>query len=206
MKRRIVMFYPKVSPKAAEAVRSTLSERWIGQGPRVAAFEDKIRRVTGAPYVVAVNCASAAIRLALAVSGVRPGDEVITTAQACTATNHPILEQFAQPVFADIQYLTGNLNPEDIEHRITPRTRAVICFHWGGTPCDMDEIRDITSRHALTLIEDASDALGSTYKGKPVGSLSHFTAVSFGAVQQVTTGEGGALCMLDETGFEAARR
>ena len=206
MKPRLVMFFPYVSPKAMEAVADSLRGRWIGQGPKVANFEDRIRQVTGAPYVVAVNCASAATRLALAVSGVGPGDEVITTAQTCTATNHPILEQFARPVFADIQYMTGNLAPADIEHRITPRTKAIICVHWGGFPCDLDEIRSIAARYNLALIEGAEDALGASYNGRPVGCLSYFTVFSFGAVQQVTTGEGGALCMLEERGFEAARR
>lgn len=204
--RHVVMFHPYVADRAIDQVVEVLRSRWIGQGSKVEEFEDRFRDVVGVPYAVAVNCGASALRLALAVAGVGPGDEVITTPMACTATNHPILEQYATPVFADIQYLTGNLDPKDIEHRITERTKVILCTHWGGYPCDIDEIHAIASRHNLTVVEDASDALGATYKGRAVGSLSRFTVFSFQAVQQVTTGEGGMLCVLQEDDYEAARR
>jgi len=204
--KRIIMFYPYVSEDAIRNVVETLRTRWIGQGPKVAEFEKKIKHLVDAPFVVAVNNSASAIRLALAVIGVGPGDEVITTPQTCTATNHPILEQFALPIFVDIQYLTGNMEPNDMEHRITERTKAIICVDYGGYPCDLDEINKIAKIYDLLVIEDASDALGAIYKDKPVGSISDFTCFSFGAVQQVTTGEGGILCMKDEQKFESARR
>jgi len=203
---RIVMFYPYVSERAIQYVVETLRSRWIGQGPKVAEFEEKFKTTLRVPYAVAVNSGASAIRLALAIAGVGPGDEVITTAQTCTATNHPILEQYAKPVFADIQYLTGNVNPGDIEHRVTKRTKAIICVHWGGYPCDLDEIHEIAARHSLAVIEDASDAIGADYKGKPIGAVSRFTCFSFQATQQVTTGEGGMLCLLNEEDYEAALR
>lgn len=198
------MFYPYVSEKAIKNVEEVLRSRWIGQGKKVEEFEAKFKEKFGLYYAVAINCGSSAVRLALALVGVGPGDEVITTAQCCTATNHPILEQFATPVFADIQYLTGNINPDDIEHRITDKTKAVLCFHWGGYPCDMDEIITIAKKYNLTLIEDAVDALGASYKGKPIGVISRFTAFSFQAIQQITTGEGGMLVMLAEGDYKAA--
>jgi perosamine synthetase len=98
------------------------------------------------------------------------------------------------------------MDPNDIENRITERTKAIICFHWGGYPCDIDKIHAIAGRHNLTVIEDATDALGATYKSNPVGSLSKFTSFSFQATQKFTTCEGGMICMLDKDDCEAARR
>lgn len=200
------MFYPYVSERAVKFVVETLRSRWIGQGPKIAEFEKKFKRIIKVPYSIAVNRAASAIRLALAIAGVGPGDEVITTPQTCTATNHPILEQFARPVFADIQYLTGNIDPQDIEKRITPKTKAIICVDLGGYPCDLDEINKIAKKYHLTLIEDASDAIGARYKGKLIGSLSPFTIFSFGAVQQITTGEGGMLCVKNKEDYETGLR
>jgi len=200
------MFYPYVSEKAPQAVEKIIKSRWIGQGQVVAEFEKKFKEITAAPYAVAVNNASSAIRLALSLAGVDPGDEVISSAQTCTATNHPVLEQYATPVFADIQYLNGNIDPKNIEKRITAKTKAILCPHWGGYPCDLEEVHVIAKKFNLAVIEDASDALGARYKGKPIGSISPFTCFSFQAVQQITTAEGGMLCALKEKNFEAALR
>ena len=204
--RQVVMFYPFVSERAVKGVVEVLRGRWIGQGQRVEEFELRFRERFGLSFVVALNCGSSAVRLALALCGVGPGDEVITTPMCCTATNHPILEQYAVPVFADIQYLTGNLDPFDIERRVTERTKAVLCVHWGGYPCDLDEIHVVARRYGLSVIEDASEALGASYRGRPVGVVSRFTCFSFQAVGLLTTGEGGMLSMIDEGDFEAARR
>lgn len=203
---RINMFYPYVAPQAIKKVQEALEGRWIGQGPAVDEFENALRDKFNLPRTVAVNSASAAIRLALAIAGVGPQDEVITTAQCCTAVNHPILEQYAVPVFADIQYDTGNLNPADIQQRITERTKAIIAVDLGGYPCDIDEIQGIAGRHNLAFIEDASDALGAEYKGRHIGATARFTIFSFAAVQLLTTGEGGALCCADKDDAAAAIR
>lgn len=203
-KIKINMFQPYISKHAGRYVMEVLKSRWIGQGAHVSEFEEKIRTLIKSPHVVAVNNGASAVRLALSLAGVGPGDEVITTPQTCTATNHPILEQYAVPVFADIQYLTGNIDPNDIEHRITEKTKAIICVHWGGYPCDLEAINDIAEKHDLAVIEDASDALGATYKEKPIGSISRFTCFSFQAIQQITCGEGGALCVLNKKDFETA--
>ena len=203
---RIVMFYPYVADRAASDVDKIIKSRWIGQGQTVADFESRIRELTDAPFTVAVNHVSSAVRLALAIIGVAPGDEVITTPQTCTATNHPILEQYATPVFADIHMLTGNIDSFDIEHRITDRTRAIICSHWGGYPCDLDEILEIAGRRGLPVIEDASDALGAAYKGRKIGSISPFTCLNFQAIQQITTAEGGMMCSKEVESHQAALR
>jgi len=210
--KKIVMFNPYVNQQAAQNVFDALTHRhedgrlWIGEGPRVREFEDALCEKFGFQYAVALNSGTAGLRLALAMAGVGPGNEVITTAMTCTATNMPILEQFAIPVFADIQYDTGNINPADIEHRITEKTKAIMCVHWGGYPCDMDELEAIAIRHGIPVIEDGAHALGATYKMKPVGTLSRYTMFSFQAIKQLTTGDGGLLTLVSEDDYNRARR
>jgi perosamine synthetase len=114
--------------------------------------------------------------------------------------------QKAVPVFADIQVDTGNIDPESIKEKITSRTRAIIPVHWGGYPCDMDEINAIASNYNLKVIEDAAHALGASYKGKPIGTLSDFTAFSFQAIKHLTTGDGGALCCDKTEDYQAAKQ
>jgi len=205
MSKSIVMFHPYVSDGAIKRVTDVLHSRWIGQGSLVDDFERALEDQLNVPHVLAVNTSSSALRLALSLVDVKPGDEVITTPMTCTLTNHPILEQFAVPVFSDIQYDSGNIDPNDIEHRITSRTKAIVCTHWGGTPCDLSELLEIADRHGLDVIEDASEAMGASYKGKPIGAISRFTAFSFQAIQIITTGEGGALCTTNPEDCERAR-
>jgi len=203
---RIRMFSPYVTEEAIARVVETLRSGYIGDGPVVKEFEGTIKEMFGIPYPVAVNSCTSALQLALALIGLEPGDEVITTAQTFMATSHVILARGAQPVYADVQYLTGNVDPADIEHRITERTRAIMPVHWAGYPCDMDEILEIAARYELPVIEDAAQALGASYKGRPVGTISPYTCFSFQAVKQLTTGDGGMLCLTDEATYEAARR
>lgn len=203
---RIAMFQPLVTEQARLNVDEVLRSRWIGEGSKVKQFEEALRRRFGYGYCVALNNGTAALRLALAMCGVGPGDEVITVAQTCTATNTPILEQFAKPVFADIQYETGNIDPGDIAHRITERTRAIMCVHWAGYPCDLDEVHAVAETHGLPVIEDAAHALGAYYGNRPIGTISDFTMFSFQAVKQLTTGDGGLLTMQTQERYDEARR
>ena len=203
--RKVIMFYPHISEAAIDRVAQVLHSRWVGQGQLVYELEKNIEKTLGISHAVTVNSSSSAIRLALIMCGVRPGDEVITTPMTCTLTNHPILEQFARVVFADIQYDSGNIDPADVERRITPFTKAIICTHWGGQPADLAELNDIANRHGLSVMEDASEAFGATYQGKPIGSISRFTAFSFQAVQILTTGEGGLLAVRNEGDDKLAR-
>jgi perosamine synthetase len=202
------MFQPYVNEQAIELAAKTLASGWIGEGPRVEEFERKLAVRFGFRYCVALNSGTSALRLALAISGVGPGDEVITPAFTCTATNMPILEQFARPVFADVQYETGNLDPLDIEHRITERTKAIMVVHWAGYPADLEEIDKIGTGHELVVIEDAAHALGAVYHGRSIGTgpLSDFTMFSFQAIKQLTTGDGGLLTMRTPSDYNAARR
>lgn len=211
-RKPIVMFHPYVNETAIHNVLDTLRRThadgriWIGEGPRVKQFEQRLRDVFAIRYCVALNSGTAALELALALAGVGFGDEVISVAQTCTATNMPILRAGAIPIFADIQYETGNIDPEDIERRITGRTAAIMCVHWAGYPCDMDRLQWISNKWKVPIIADGAHALGATYRGRPITSCADYTMISFQAIKQLTTGDGGLLAMLREDKYNEARR
>jgi len=199
-------FHTYISSKAIELAAETLRSGFVSEGERVRRFEDELERTLGLVRPVAVNSGTSALHLALEIAGVGAGDEVILPAQTFIASGLAILMCGARPVFADIQPYTGSVDPLSVLVKITSRTKAVMPVHWGGYPCDMDEINAIAREHGLSVIEDAAHALGAIYKGRPVGSLSRFTAFSFQAIKHLTTGDGGALCCLDEQDYVEARR
>jgi perosamine synthetase len=199
-------FHTHISSRAVDLAAETLRSGFVSEGRRVREFEKELERLLGLTRPVAVNSGTGALHLALAVAGVGPGDEVILPPQTFVASGLAILMCGAKPVFADVQPDTGNLDPKSLRAWITPRTKAIMPVHWGGYPCDMDEINTIAREHNLAVVEDAAHALGATYKGRPVGSISRFTAFSFQAIKHLTTGDGGALCCLQEDDYRAARR
>jgi len=199
-------FHTHISRKAVDFAAETLRSGFVSEGERVAQFEMELTRVLGLVRPVAVNSGTSALHLALEVAGIGPGDEVILPPQTFVSSGLAILMCGAKPVFADIQPLTGNLDPKSMRKHITARTKAIMPVHWGGYPCDMDEINAIGDEHSLAIIEDAAHAIGATYNGRPVGSLSRFTAFSFQAIKHLTTGDGGTLCCLREEDYREARR
>jgi len=203
---RITLFRPYVTQQARDRVDQVLASGWIGQGPVVAEFEQRFEEVVGVRNAVAVNSATSALHLALTCLGIGKGDEVITTAQTFVATSLVILQNVALPVFADIQYHTGNIDPADIERRITERTKAILAVHWGGYPCDLDEIQTIAAKHGLPVIEDAAHAIGATYHGRPIGMSSRFTCFSFQAIKHLTTGDGGMIVAPADEDYETVKR
>lgn len=202
----IPFFITHVSPRAAELVGKTLASTLLSEGARVREFEQELERMLGFPRAVALNSGTTALHLALVCGGIGPGDEVILPAQTFIASGLTIVQQGARAVFADISPETGNLDPAAVRRAITPRTRAIMPVHWGGYPCDMDELHGIAREHGLWVIEDAAHALGATYRGRPVGALSRFTAFSFQAIKHLTTGDGGLLTCADEADYHDARR
>jgi len=200
----ISFFHTHISPLAVELATQVLQSGWISEGVMVKRFESALSGRLGFRNPVAVNSGTSALHLALALIGVGSGDEVILPAQTFVATGLVILMLRATPVFADIDPTTGNLSAASVRERITPRTKAVIPVHWAGYPCDLDDINALAARHDLAVVEDAAHALGATYKRRPVGSISRFTAFSFQAIKHLTTGDGGALCCLDEADARAA--
>src|SRR5262249_36719365 len=203
----IVLFHPHISANAIDAVTRVLKTRWIGQGPLVEKFERKFSaRFAGDYPNLAVRSGTDALHLAYILSGLQPGDEVISPLFTCTATNLPLLYLGVKVVFADVRPETLNIDPDDVRRRITDRTRAIVCIHHGGLPCDMAELQPIADEFNLTIIEDAAHALGATYRGQSIGQISDFTMFSFAAVKNITTGDGGMLIMRDASLLDKARR
>jgi len=179
---------------AAEAIRSG----WLVQGPRVAAFEEAVAAYVGARYAVATSNCTTALHLALICRGIGPGDEVIVPSFTFIATANAVLYVGATPVFVDIDPRTYNLDPAAVASAVSRRTRAIIAVDQIGLAADLDGIRDIAANHALHLIEDAAPAIGATYYGRRVGSISPVTCFSFHPRKSITTGEGGMITTDDE--------
>lgn len=195
--KHIPFHRPSIGAEEIDEVADTLRSGWLTTGPRVARFERDFRKYVGADHALAVNSATAALHLALAALKIGPGDEVITTPMTFCATVQAILHVGASPVLADIGP-DGNIDPNEIERRITRRTRAIIPVHMGGLPCDMRAIWELAERRDIQVIEDAAHAVGAYYNGLPVGaasggrrSSSDAVAFSFYATKNLTTGEGG---------------
>lgn len=207
MHKRIPITVPHLPPSVIEAAKECLESTWIGQNKKVDEFEDIFCNKFGYRHAIAVNSCTSALRLALAVSKVGVGDEVITTPNTFVATNTAILEQGAKPVFADIQYHTGNIEPEDIKYKITDKTKAIMIVHFMGYPCDINEIYalvDEVSNHRILVIEDCAQAIGAKYHAVPVGS-NEFGCFSFQSVKQITSVDGGMLTTKYEETDEEAR-
>ncbi len=193
----IIFGSPVISSAEIEAVVRTMETCWIGTGPRVHEFQTKMAEYTHAAHALAVGSCTAALHLSMVVSGVKPGDEVITTAMTFCATANAIVHTGATPVLVDCQRDTMNIDPAAIEAAITPRTRAIVPVHFAGRPCDMDAIGAIAKKHGLLVIEDAAHAIESVYKGKKIGSISDLTCFSFYVTKNITTGEGGMVTTND---------
>lgn len=202
---KIEFFNTHVSQTAIERVTEVLKSGWLNEGAVTKEFEEKLAETLGVANPVTVNSGTSALHLPLVMCGVGVGDEVIIPPQTFVATGLVVKMCGATPVFADIDPATGNMSPASFEEKITPRTKAVIPVHWGGYPCEMDEINEIAARFGIAVIEDAAHALGATYRGKPVGTLSRFTAFSFQAIKHLTTGDGGMICCPDEADAERAK-
>lgn len=172
-----------------QAVADALRSDWITSGPKVGEFEALIAHYVGAPHAIAVNSCTAALHLSLVALGIGPGDEVILPAETFVASANAILYAGATPVFADIDPRTWNLDPQAVTLKITPQTKAIIPVDYAGLPCDLDELKGF----GLPLVEDAAHSLGGSYKGTRVGSICDLTCLSFHAVKNLTTAEGGMI-------------
>ena len=201
----IEFFNTTISPTAIDAVTETLKSTRISAGIKADLFEKHLTE-RGILNPVTVNSGTVTMHLALLAAGVGPGDEVILPAQTFIATGMAVLYVGATPVFADINLYDGNISVESIKQKITSKTKAIMPVHWAGYPCDMDEINSIAKEYNLAVIEDAAHAFGAFYKDKPVGSLSRFTSFSFQAIKHLTTGDGGAICCLNDEDTQLVKR
>jgi dTDP-4-amino-4,6-dideoxygalactose transaminase len=203
----IALFKPHIPKGAVEEIADTLNTRWIGQGPKVERFEKEFaEKFCNSDPGVAVGSGTDALHLAYLLAGIGLGDEVLTPVFTCTATNIPLLYIGAVPVFIDVEPGTLNINLQNIEKLITEKTKALVCVHYGGLPCDMDGIAKLASKYNLKVIEDAAHAVGAKYKGRSIGEISDFTMFSFQAIKHITTGDGGYLSFKDPNLLELAKR
>lgn len=203
---KVIPLFKVFMPKSVMSpLEHTLMSGYIGEGQKVVEFEQQLWQWFDSKNVLTLNNGTAAIQLALRLANVGYGDEVISTPVTCSATNMPILTTGAKVVWADIDPWTGSIDPEDVKKKITPKTKAIICVHWGGYPCDLDELKSIADMNGIKLIEDACHAFGSIYKGSKIGSYSDYVCFSFQAIKTLTTIDGGALVCKSESDYERGR-
>ncbi|MBS0307813.1 MAG: DegT/DnrJ/EryC1/StrS aminotransferase family protein [Proteobacteria bacterium] len=184
---------PTIDEATIAAVGEVLRSGWITSGPKVQAFEALLSEYLGGRTVRTFNSGTCTMEIALRIAGVGSGDEVITTPISWVATANVILEVGATPVFADIDPVTRNIDLDKLEAAITPRTKAIIPVYLSGLPVDMDRLYAIAAKHKLRVVEDAAQALGSSWNGKRIGSFGDLVSFSFQANKNITTTEGGCL-------------
>lgn len=184
------------------AVSDVLQSDFLTCGPQIPALEEKFCKITGAKYAVAVSNGTAALHIACIAAGIGPGDEVITTPITFAASANCVSYCGGTPVFADIDPATYNIDPAAVEACITPETKAVIPVHYTGQAVAYDEIAAVCQKHGLLLIQDAAHAVGTLYKGQPIGSLADMACFSSHPVKTVTSGEGGIVTTNDEALYQ----
>ncbi len=200
--RKIYYGHQCIEDDDIEAVVRVLKSDTLTCGPAITSLERALCELTGAKYCVAVSNGTAALHIACLAAGIGHGDEVITTPMTFAASANCALYCGARPVFADINPDTYNIDPDEIEKKITDRTRAVVAVDFTGQVVEADRIRAICEKHNLIFIEDAAHSIGSTYNGTPVGNLADLTTFSFHPVKTVTGGEGGAVMTNDPKLYE----
>ena len=222
VKSEIPLFRVFIAPNATEITGKTLHSGFITQGPKVDAFERKFKHYLENPYTLALNSATSAHHLALHLlkkpagpnwPGLKQGDEILSTALTCTATNFPILANGFKIKWVDVDPATGNIDVRDLQRKITKNTKVIVFVHWGGTPADLDGVRTVQDYAESifgfrpAVIEDAAHAMGAEYHGIKIGALDRGNIVTFSlqAIKHITTSDGGLLCLPSEELYERAK-
>lgn len=200
----IHMAKPQIGAEEKQAVLEVLDSGIIAQGPRTKAFEEGFAQMCGVKHAIATSSGTTALHVAMLAHGIGAGDEVITSAFTFIASANSVLYAGARPVFVDIDPRTFNLDVNQIEAAITPRTKAILPVHLYGLACDMDPIMSLAEKHGLAVIEDACQSHGATYKGKKVGSFGTGT-FSLYPTKNITSGEGGMITTNDAALDEKCR-
>jgi len=203
--REIPLARPLLDEREEELVLEVLRSGRLSLGPTIDRFEELVAERVGAPYVVAVSSGTAGLHLLAHAARLGPGDEAITSPISFVSSANCFIFGGATPVFADVDPRTLNLDPAAVEAAITPRTKAVVAVDMFGYPCELDEIRAICERHGLALIEDAAEALGAEYRGRPVGGHGVSAVFGFYPNKQVATGEGGVVVTESEEEWKLLR-
>ena len=203
----VPLFYPHVSSKAQAYVSKALASRWIGQGPRVDEFEEKLgENIDATGRVVAVSSGTAALHLAYLLAEISADDEVICPVFTCTATNIPLLYIGANIIFSDISTESLNIDVDNIERLITNKTKAISVVDYGGRPVDYQVLREICDRYKIKLIADLAHCLDAKISGQSVLKYVDFAIFSFQAIKTVTSADGGAIYIADNTMIQKAKR
>ncbi len=202
---QIPLLKPWIEAEEVQAAAEVILSGWVSQGPKVMAFENAVAEYVGAAHGVATNACTSALHLALHLSGVGAGDEVVMPSFTCMATANAVHHAGATPVFADIDPRTYNMDPGSAEAAITPRTRAILLVHQIGLAADVEPFAELAAKRGLQLIEDGACSLGATLRGRRVGGLAGPTCFSFHPRKMITTGEGGMITTNDPELAERAR-
>jgi len=197
---------PALGEEEARAPYESIKSGWVTQGPKVAEFERAVASYVGARHGIATTSCTTGLHLALASIGVGPGDEVIVPSFTFIASANAVLYTGADVVFCEIDPRTFNVEPSDIERRITKRTKAILPIDQIGLACDIDAVNDIAGRHGIVVVEDAAPAIGESYRGRKVGSNAQQTVFSFHPRKVITTGEGGMITTDDDLLADRARK
>lgn len=203
--KSIPLYKVHTPPNVAGIMSEVMTTGQIAIGPNVAKFEDLLRDYLGNPLVTTTGDISNSLVLCLFLAGVRPGDDVLMSPLVCLATSCPVRNLFANIRWCDVDPATGNIDPADISKRITPKTKAIVVYHWAGNPADLDAIHAVARAHNIVVIEDAGEALGAEYHGKKIGTTgSDYTVFSFYPNRHLTTIDGGAIACAREEDYEKA--
>lgn len=205
-KKKVPLFKVHMPKTAMNPLQKVIFSGVINEGLQVAKFENKLKKLINNRLIIATNSCTSSLTLALKIAGVGPGSEVITTPMTCIATNTPIRNLFAKPVWCDIDPLTGNIDADKIENKLSEKTKAILFVDWIGIPADLDKIKSIGEKNKIKIVEDCAQAFGAIYKKKEVGNISDFTCFSFQAIKHINTGDGGALSFLDPQDYEKGRK
>jgi len=200
-----VLFKVHMPESVDQPLLEVLHSGFIGQGAKVDEFEQQLGEYFGNSRVLTLNSGTSGLQLALRLANVGYGDEVISTAMTCTATNMPILAAGAKIIWSDVDPITGLIDPEEIERKITPKTKAIVMVHFGGIPCDIERINQIAQKHGVKTIEDAAHAFGAEYQGKKIGNHSDFVMFSLQAIKHITTVDGGLLLCKQEEDYQRGK-
>lgn len=206
MEYKILLFDLNFDESEQKAVLETLRSKWISTGPRNAEFERRFAEMTGARHAVALSNCTVALHMSLLLNDIKPGDEVICPSLTFVATVNAIRYVNAIPVFADVKSMEDlTIDPDDIEKKISPRTKAIMLMHYGGFACDMKRIMPLAEKHRLKVIEDACHGPLSEYEGKKLGTIGTIGCFSFFSNKNISTGEGGMIITNDDTLYEKAK-